>query len=317
MKPKVLIIGALPKTVGIGGVTIHIERLIQWINKDTTTVDLCDYKILPLFSQIRTIMQYPIIHIHVSHPILRLFYVCISWLLNKKTILTIHGDIGRFSYLKNGIDKLAIEISTIPIVINSSSFSKAIKWNKKAKQMSAFIPPMEEGTIPNDALFQIIERKKRNKKIYCTNASARSYNKQGEEIYGIDFLIKYFQNEPKSCLIISDPTGEYSKLYKNNQNIIFISGPHSFYSVIKYSDVLIRATATDGDSISIKEGLYLNKNVIATDRVPRPNGVILYHYNNIDSFKKAINQTENAKENNFNENTIEEIKTLYNILLSE
>lgn len=318
MNPKVLIVGTLPETAGIGGVTIHIERLLQWINKDTIIVDLCDYKALSIFVQTKKIMQYSIIHIHASHPALRLFYVCISRLLNKKTILTIHGDIGRFSFVKNWLDKLAIKICTVPIVINSTSFNKAIKWNKKTLQMSAFIPPLEEGTIPNKALYQITEAKNKNKTIYCTNASIRSFNKNGEEIYGIEFLVDYFQKQSDSCLIVSDPSGEYSKLYKNNiKNTIFISTPHSFYAVIKHADALIRATATDGDSISIKEGLFLNKKVIATDRVPRPNGVILYQYNDIESFKNALNYSADIKENNFKENTIEKINKLYNTLVSQ
>ena len=71
---------------------------------------------------------------------------------------------------------------------------------------------------------------------------------------------------------------------------------------MKESDAVIRATATDGDSLSIREALYLGKPIIATNCVTRPEGVIVYDFNNLNDFSSAIqialntpNQT-NSKE---------------------
>ena len=81
---------------------------------------------------------------------------------------------------------------------------------------------------------------------------------------------------------------------------------------------MIRATATDGDAISIKEALYLQKPTIATDCVPRPQGVILFEYNNADSFSKALEQAKRKTYiSNFTETTVTDIKNLYISLLSK
>lgn len=320
MSSPILIIGTLPKTAGIGGVTIHIERLIKWLEKESFDVDLCDYKATSLSKQVKQIAKHKIIHIHASHPILRLFYVAISMLLGKKSILTIHGDLGRFSTIKNWIDKLAVSLCTVPIVINDKSFEKAKKWNKQTRLMSAFIPPYEDGFVPTCYLQQIAELKEDGKTLYCTNASARSFTNKGEEIYGIDFLIHYFSDYANdSILIVSDPSKDYIKHYnKSFKNVIFISEIHSFFAVLKNADVMIRATATDGDAISIKEALYLKKPTIATNRVPRPKEVILFEYNNLKSFSKALEQAKIKTYNSdFTEATVTSIKNLYTSLLTK
>ena len=102
--------------------------------------------------------------------------------------------------------------------------------------------------------------------------------------------INYFKNRPDYLFCISDPSGNYYDKYKNQliSNVIFITESHSFYKVIKLVDVVLRYTATDGDALSVKEGLYLRKKVIATDCVDRAGGGILCHYNDEDSLTIAL-----------------------------
>lgn len=52
--------------------------------------------------------------------------------------------------------------------------------------------------------------------------------------------------------------------------------------------MIIRNTPTDGDSLSVKEALYLHKPILATDAVSRPKGVILFKYNDEESFSEAV-----------------------------
>lgn len=319
MKSHVLIIGTLPATAGIGGVTIHIERLIKWMELEAFPIDLCDYKKQPLLIQLKSLINHKVIHIHASHPVLRLFYVIICRFTKKIAVLTIHGDIGRFSALKNWIDKMAITFCNVPILINTQSFELARKWNKNARLISAFIPPLDEGSVPQYYLKQIKLQKSNGRTIYCTNASARNFTNEGEEIYGIGFLIDFFKYKENTFLVVSDPSGEYTKKYGQSfDNILFIPEVHSFFSILKQADVMIRATATDGDSLSIKEALYLCKPIIATSRVPRPDGVVLYEYNNADSLSKALLlASKNVCSHSFFENTILDLKKLYISLLEK
>lgn len=309
----VLIVGTVPETAGIGGVTIHIDRLIKWLHKKDYPVELCDYKKESFASQFKKILSHKVIHIHASNPYLRIMYVSVCALLLKKTIFTVHGDLGRFSTFKNLLDKIAVKLSTVPIVINRKSYDKAIKWNKLTQLLSAFIPPYELGYIPKQTAQQIDKAKKKGCLIYATNASQRSFDKFGNEIYGIDFLISYFQKIPNATLVISDPSQDYKRIYADREfeNVIFINEPHSFYAVITKSDYVLRATSTDGDSLSVKEALYAQKKVIATDYVDRPDGTILFKYNDEDSFAAALCIADQQMNTTLSENTVDSIINLY------
>ena len=317
-KSELLIIGTIPETVGIGGVSIHVERLLYWLREKGQLYDFCDYKQESLRKILNLIAKHKIIHIHPSSPIFRLFLVCVSRLLGKKVVFTVHGNLGRFSFFKNIMDKFSVIFSNVPVVINEESYKKAIKWNKSTRLISAYISPYSDGYISSKIIDKIETAKQNNKIIVSTNASVRSFIVEGEEIYGIDFLVKYFSNHLDYFLFISDPTSQYADVYKNVdfENIIFITGNHSFYALMKHSDITVRCTATDGDSLSVREGLDLNIKVLATDRVSRPNGVILFKYNDSVSFEQALlsffEKENGCKEN---DNVVNELILVYKNLM--
>ena len=74
---------------------------------------------------------------------------------------------------------------------------------------------------------------------------------------------------------------------------------------------MIRATATDGDALSVREGLYLGCPVIATDRVDRPEGVILYHYNDRESLTRALSEISLKQEKLQDSQGIDKIIYIY------
>lgn len=289
---KILILGTIPATAGIGGVTIHVQRLLERLDEKGIIYTLCDYKVQPLRKQIRLMMQHRIIHLHVSHPVLRFLYALIAKLTGKKLIFTIHGNLGRFNWLGNLLDKLNVKLSDVPIAINRQSYEKALKWNKQAQLISAFIPPQTDGEVPEWAIKKIENLRKQGHRIFSTNASVCSFTPTGEEIYGVEFLIEFFRQRDE-VLVISDPSGQYAKKHEG-EDVFIITGPHSTYAIYKHVDGTIRNTATDGDSLSVRESLYLGLQTLATDRVDRPEGCILFHYNDADSLEKALNNKKTA-----------------------
>lgn len=307
-----LIIGSVPRSSGIGGVTIHIQRLTEWLLKRDIKHDLCDYKTTNLINLFKTIKEHEIIHVHASNPILRILHIGFAKYLGKKTIFTVHGNVGRFGWFKNWLDKLSITWCDVPIVINHGSFEKSIKWNENTQLLPAYIPPLDEGTIPEYVRLAITTAKEEGKTVISTNASTVSYASDGKEIYGIHFLIDYFKDKPEYLLCISDPSGLYSDGYNGISlpNIILIPEQHSFYALMKRSDLMVRNTATDGDSLSVKEGLSLKLKVLATNCVDRPCGVILYEYNDTSSFELAL---QKAPPINYDESSINVVDALINI----
>ena len=135
--------------------------------------------------------------------------------------------------------------------------------------------------------------------LFVTNASRRAIAVDGKEIYGIGFLIAFFASHNAYNLVILDPNNEYAPLYENKmpRNVRFFSGENSFCGLIKLADAVIRNTSTDGDSFSVKEALFLHKPVLATDVVSRPEGTILFKYNDSESLENGINLLHSISEN--------------------
>jgi hypothetical protein len=205
-------------------------------------------------------------------------------LYRKFGIVTIHGDLYRFkSKIKNWLDRKTIQIADRPITLNDRSLSIALKINPNSEMISSFIPPIYTNEkLDLTHIEHIKQMKKKYTLLFCTNASNLSYDKNENEIYGITELIEFFSTHTQFGLIFSDPSSAYRNSFREcnfdiPENVYVISGDHSFYKVMEISDASIRNTTTDGDSISVKESLYLNKITFATNVVSRPKGCILYN----------------------------------------
>ena len=308
---KILILGTIPATAGLGGVTVHVERLLEWLDARGIDYTLCDYKSIPFKKQLHMILRHQIVHLHVSHPVLRFLYSLLIKLQGKKQVFTIHGNLGRFNWLGNLLDKLAVKLSDVPIAINQQSYEKALKWNKKTQLISAFIPPMENGYAPDWALEKIDNLREQGYRVFSTNASVCSFTPTGEEIYGIEFLIDFFRHR-KEILVISDPSGQYTEKHKG-ENLFIIAEPHSTYVIYKHVDGTIRNTATDGDSLSVRESLSLGLPTLATDRIDRPEGCILFQYNDEESLAKALDEN-NKSQKRTTDNPTDQIIGIYQSL---
>jgi hypothetical protein len=145
----------------------------------------------------------------------------------------------------------------------------------------------------NETETKIINFSRNYDVVFSTNASNVTFDSHGNEIYGISQLVTIFSQLPERGLILSDPTGMYKKYLEKRfdslpQNLLILDYSHNFINVIMHSVAMIRATTTDGDSLSIKEALFMGKQVIASDCVSRPAGVILYTAGKQDELMCAI-----------------------------
>uniref|UniRef100_UPI00242AF614 hypothetical protein n=1 Tax=Butyricimonas virosa TaxID=544645 RepID=UPI00242AF614 len=292
----------------IGGVTIHVKRLLEFLEKKSIS-----YSFLNLKTSLRiilvSILKYDVIHLHCSNVYFRCFISIYCFIFQKKLIITFHGNIGRYNKFKNFLDYVSIYFTYIPIVLNSCSLKKALRINKKARLISSFIPPQQNECLLESIRVQIDQLRQKYILLCSTNAFAFSTDKDHNEIYGIIPLIKLFKMRPKDCLIVSDPSGQYSQYVKNKQidissNVVFISYPHSYYALLKEVDCMIRNTTTDGDALSIKEALFVGKFVCATDVVNRHSAVNTYHtlnelnslLNNLKDYSRRIDDLSGEKE---------------------
>lgn len=287
---KLLIVGKTPPP--IGGVTVHVQRLLSALNYKDIEYNFIYLKKNNLYKIFYYFFLYDVIHLHTSSPFLRCIFSVWSKLSFSKILITYHGDVGRFSFLNNCFDYLSIYFADYPLVLNEKSLTNAIKINKNTFKVSAFIPPDD---VRNDLIVdKLIDDFISNYEyVFCTNAFNVSFDVNGYEIYGISSLIDIFNKNNEIGLIFSDPSGCYYEFLKNNlnnipSNISIISFNHDFINVLKKTNAFIRATTTDGDSLSVKEALFLGKYVVASDCVSRPDGVFVYKTNDWDDCYKCM-----------------------------
>lgn len=298
---KVLIIGKKPPP--IGGVTIHVKRLVEQLEKRNYNfcfISLEYSKVLKLLYEIGTHKK---IHLHSSNVFVRFFCALFLSIMNKKLIITYHGNIGRYGLFKNYLDKSSIKFCALPIVLNKKSLAIAQRYNTNARLISAFLPPLADQDMKIKVREVINDFNAKFEYVFCTNAYNVSFDKNGKEIYGITPLVRIFNDYSNIALIISDPSGNYKK-YLNDKNIHIsdnveiLNFKHSFVNILQNVDGFIRATTTDGDSLSVKEALYFDKIVICSDCVDRPEGCLLYEAGNFDQLNKLLLNTCNGNYSN-------------------
>ncbi|MCK0137246.1 hypothetical protein [Arenibacter sp. S6351L] len=294
----------------IGGVTTHVKRLLASLK----AVENIEFAILDYSKErnvlviIHKIANAKVVHLHVTKKVLRLFLVLFFRLLSKKVLITFHGNYN----FKNILDIYSLKYSDAAILLNQISYKAASNIRiSKNYLIGAFIPPIEGDIAPLDEiLIEKIGKFKSNfNVVYSTNAYNYVRDDQGKETYMGSDLVSLFTKNKEIGLIFSDPTGNYYKyligIFKElPNNVLFITQPHDFINIIKATDALIRATTTDGDSLSVKEALYFNKTVIATGVVDRPNDVLIF--NNLEELQylisnKTKNNTHSEVKNNFDD----------------
>lgn len=312
MNHPLLIIGPDIKTRGVGGVTIHVQRLRDYLDLNGVEYVFKDSRGNSVWSLMREINQCDIVHFNLSNPILQFILIVYSRFIRKKVVMTLHGNYGRFGWLKNLMVRVAIMCASVPVVINEQSYVACKKLNKRIQLIPAFIPPQKEELLQKEAVELLESLHTEGKKIISTNASNSSQDKYGQDIYGVDFLINYFQDKKGYALVISDPSGNYKKRYSELQsnNVFFIDYPHPYFEVLKMADFFIRNTSTDGDALSVKEALWLNVPAFCTDVVDRPVGVRLFKYNDEVSFKRCF-ESESKNDQKKIENGAEALLKLY------
>ncbi|HRU01906.1 MAG TPA: hypothetical protein P5239_09415 [Victivallales bacterium] len=275
-----MIIHIAKKPPPIGGVTIHVQRLNKILIENGLDSEVFDYSRSINLNLITKILSSNIIHLHVSNKLFRLILTVFFRLLGKKVIITFHGNYN----FKKILDKFSLLFCNHAILLNEYSYDNAKKISeRKISLVSAFIPPitLHPQTLKANSIKKIESLRQHYNYVFCTNAWDISYDEEGKEIYGGSILVETFSEITDNALIFSDPKGNYqsflSKKYVSlPPNILFIDYIHDFVEVIQSCDALIRATSTDGDSLSVHEALFLRKDVITTNVVNRPNGCILY-----------------------------------------
>ncbi len=296
-KIKLIIIGPLPPP--IGGVGVHIQRFIKH-NLHKYEIRLVDYSRLTilykLLALLRLAFQPGKFDFYVNHVNKLVFLSLLIRPFNKQIVFYDHN----FRYIENTnwLEK-KIFLSFIKSinkinVVNASVIGYyqdyGIDIKTKVEVVNPFLPPPldEEMEIMAGYPEWIIKIFEDKRPLLIANA-VRLEKYRNIDLYGIDMCIeltnllkKDFDNIGFAFFIAEDESPDLKDMlrlireYQLQDSFFFISGSQQLWPLLKKCDLFLRPTYSDGDAISIREALYFNKTVIASNAVERPEGIVLF-----------------------------------------
>jgi hypothetical protein len=298
-----------------GGISIHLWRLKHLLASDfeldfideasEKKAEFLNMRSLNIGGYLQKVKKADLIFVHSGNRLFKKIHVLVGKALGKKIIITIHGYGNRRSFFFRKLDEHIYGLADRIILVNNEIQHKLKLPQQKCVVRNAFLPPImsEEPELPAQLQLRIEQARKKNKLIVCANASRLdTFNNQ--DLYGLDIslqLAKMLKDNNRivefiftvSSLQIGADRFEKAKQYIIDnalQDVFFlIQTKLSFAKLIEASDIVIRPTNTDGDALTIREGLYLNKFVLASNVVQRPERTITFETRNVqDAYQKIL-----------------------------
>ena len=298
----IFLLGKLPPPPG--GVTVFNKRLLWNLShkSDASLFSVSSISFKSIYSLFVFSTSSSLLVVSTTSFPAQLLAILVSLLKNSSSILILHLD-AKF-YLHTFLPFRLIQLYTLKKLsivysINAHSFEYLQRCGVYNTVLgSVFLPPTPHELFDQElskCALQVSTLLEDNTDIsfydkpYILSGAWRPcYDNDNNEIYGVNSLIDAYisflsiADDPPN-LVISDPSGLFRKEFVSRHcnkfsqyvlsKIFFVMSPHQLWPLIKSASLFIRNTLTDGDSISIREALYFNVPVLATDVVPRPSGV--------------------------------------------
>ena len=307
-KARVNIIGPFPPP--FGGISVHMQRIYSYLKNETVTfynTSNLNFVEAKQFSKIKLFLLFfkfrQLIHYHSTSINIRLvlgFYA----LLNNKIYLHAHGasltDQLKSKSWRSRLLKLVLP--KVNIISSNSEIYDFIKSNYSPLTLhlfDAFIPPLYDDTLFNSVI-KTIELPKSK---YLISMTGWFSIYKDQDLYGYDIMLQTLQKLRAKNIDVSFVASvngiandelynsfiaERDKLNLSNNFHLIMDDLPELYPVILASDIFVRPTNTDGNAVSIKEALWFQVPVIASDIVPRPAKVITFKNRMVDDLTNKI-----------------------------
>jgi glycosyltransferase involved in cell wall biosynthesis len=290
--------------------TEHVESRFLVKNVSHPKIKYGVFRSLFWFISVLRDFRFDIIHMHV-HPVWEAPTLLLLLLFRKKIVFTIHdqmmlSDINKYPRLLIFIlKKIAGHKNIYWIAVNQTikaQFHDLDPDIKSIEVIPAFLPVYTNNIPLNPEIETFIKTKSPLISVYANEV--RKLN--GKDLYGIDLALKAIIRVKKIIpglgLIVSIPCNshkekltDYYKMVEENglsKNVLFFLEPINYpINLWRRSDIILRPTLTDGDSLIVREALSQGTAVIASDVIPRPENVILFKSENINDLAEKIVET--------------------------
>jgi glycosyltransferase involved in cell wall biosynthesis len=323
---RVALIGSYPPPYG--GVSIHIQRLhSKLLNNGVKSYVVnmsSNKKRIRLLLNMKKIINWvkllflklDIFHLHTSGKNLKwvIVFFLFSKLKKTKFIITFHSfryELSDISDFYKHLFRFILKRLSHVVVTNNKIKERLIGLGSDKLKISvipAFIAP-ELSNNQNILPKEIISFIKRRSPIissyaYTLKDDTPDLNEMGTtDLYGVSLLLDLCINMKKSfpqigiILSVANLNDEgflkkiKTKINKNNiRNNFFIYGKpvENIHNLWSNSDVYVRPTLSDGDSIALREALLLKTPSVASDATPRPEGTIIFQNQNLNDFSEKV-----------------------------
>lgn len=279
-KIRIALVGRTPPPVG--GVSSSILSIKQAVDEE----ELAEIRILR-WSQLWKLLFFrpAVLHLNFSRPIKRFAGTLIGRIIGSRVIHTIHGNNFDFSIIWNA---LAFRFSHGFIILNFNLFDKfKAAGRKKIIQMTPILSSRGVINKPSPPIFD-----RDPGKVALVYANNKTYI-DNEEVYGFFFISKLIPDLRARgyTIFFLDPSAAYTTEEIDSTqvgNIIHHRASVDFPHLLSNISIYLRPTSTDGNSVAVLEAMQAGVPVLASDAVPRPDGVITYIYGDADDFLSKI-----------------------------
>lgn len=342
-----------------GGVTVHVLRLIKNLQKDgfqagayikkgktSSLKNLTVYRgfskkffIKSLYNLFNETKNYKIIHTHNFFEDAIYLYI-IKLFTDKKIVATIHNDRSvEIYHNQNFIFKFFIrklinmDIKIICVsMIAKKEFMRLFSDYKEIEIIPAYIPKIKESHNITSLSKDLLDFTKSFNKIIVFYAS--KYFVKEDDIYGVSDVLEMFYNIGKEhsqvglVFCVSDLDSDINTIKDNAfklglfDKIFWQHGPiTNMNDLWEFTDVYVRPTKKDGDSLSVREALEMNVSVVASDVAIRPEQVLVYKNKSVKDFSSKViyklNENKQINKADSKQNYYRSLLKIYKDLINE
>lgn len=308
----VAIWGSIPPP--LGGMTVHVSRLTDYLRKHNVNVRLYDFSGIPKNYDGIVAVNYPLFwyfgllfgkshfsthYVITTRPLIRLLAVIYGIVRKKKIIIRVGGNSLQNDLEKGGISKLisrfVLKHCTVFIGVNSDITNLAkLNGARNAHTIAGFIAP-DTSNVRNigytkNSTLQIV-------------ASGQIFAKSQYDIYGLYHMLRGIQilkqqtdiNVQVHLFIYNCQSDEVLQEFKNeikdlglDEVILLTINSDKLLDSLATCHLYLRPSLTDGDCNTLREAMYFNKYVLASNSVIRPDSVHLYQNNDDENLAKEL-----------------------------
>jgi len=306
-----------------GGVGVHVDRLIDIAMAEGVPYRVYDRlgKTIPerkitasgstarAFLQLLITLKERVVHLHNNGIIALVVAISILSWRSKTVLLTIHSQkpmrnhekaCRLIRYLFETRLRKVNRIFAVSTEIADGLIGMGVPSDRVCVA-PAFVPPSARHVDSSNLSKEIRQFLKVRSPIIGSHAWF-GYFIDGVHVYSLDMialLAKHLVRQNPTVGIYTVISGTYDETHRRRildlrkeekleENWMIIETPFHAAALYAKTDVFVRPTITDGDSISIRECLHLAIPVIASDAVDRPAGCILHESRNPDALIAAV-----------------------------